>query len=121
MTSKEKALGVDQIERLMWGAFWDCVHGDKELRGLAMPDKVLCAMADRVHEYLPVHLLGATGQEDINLVLEHIKDRQRSLERTIAAKGKEEDWLACYRAKLHRQNLQHIRNWSEKRFGGSET
>ena len=49
----KKVLGIDQLERLMWGAFWDLVDRDKDFRDFAMPSEIICAMAERVHEYLP--------------------------------------------------------------------
>ena len=50
---EKKVLGVDQLERLMWGAFWDLVDRDKDFRDFAMPSEIICAMAEKVHEYLP--------------------------------------------------------------------
>lgn len=49
----KKVLGVDQLERLMWGAFWDLVERDKDFRDATIAGEVISAMAERVHEYLP--------------------------------------------------------------------
>jgi len=49
---KKKVLGTDQLERLMWGAFWDLVDRDKDFRDFAMPSEIICAMAEKVHDYL---------------------------------------------------------------------
>lgn len=47
-----RILGIDQIERLMWGGFWNLVDHDKNFQDATIANEVICALADRVHDYL---------------------------------------------------------------------